>query len=81
MSGDWQISVDTLREDVSGDQELVTVTADDVRAVLGRIDELVAIEQRATRVRDGGMQSPFGPMGRIAARHILGELSWSARLR
>lgn len=44
MTGDdAQVSVDTLREDVSGDAVLVTVAAADVRAVLDRLAELESL--------------------------------------
>lgn len=72
MSGDdAQVSVDTLREDVSGDADLVTVAAADVRAVLDRLAELAAMELRARAVEDWDPAELHD-----AARYILtGELS------
>lgn len=51
MTVDHSVAADTLREDISCGEKLVTVHSDDVRAVLDELARLQAIQQRAARAR------------------------------
>lgn len=70
-SDDAQVSVDTLREDIASGEVLVTVHADDVRAVLDQLARLRPIEQRAREVlTQGGVWGNYP--SHSVARFILG---------
>lgn len=69
MTVDHGVAADTLREDISCGEKLVTVHSDDIQAVLDELARLQEIERRARDEADNAMADDAVR----AARFILGE--------